>query len=63
MKSNMVQGIKMKDGEKLYKRNGMNLKFIIKKVADFYSVTLTDEQVKTIAGESTFSVMQKNPVL
>ncbi|XP_053369325.1 sulfotransferase 6B1-like [Clarias gariepinus] len=33
----------------------------VKKVTDFFSFPLTDEQVKVIAEESTFSVMQKNP--
>ncbi|KAF5894610.1 sulfotransferase 6B1-like [Clarias magur] len=33
----------------------------VKKVADFFSFTLMDEQIKVIARESTFGAMQKNP--
>ncbi|XP_034164618.2 sulfotransferase 6B1 [Pangasianodon hypophthalmus] len=32
----------------------------VKKIADFFSFTLTDEQIKAITGESTFSAMQSS---
>ncbi|KAF5894612.1 sulfotransferase 6B1-like [Clarias magur] len=33
----------------------------VKKVTDFFSFTLTDEQIEVIAEESTFSAMQSSP--
>ncbi|MCJ8737450.1 hypothetical protein PDJAM_G00024080 [Pangasius djambal] len=32
----------------------------VKKITDFFSFNLTDEQIKAITGESTFSAMQSS---
>ncbi|KAF7703367.1 sulfotransferase 6B1-like [Silurus meridionalis] len=37
-----------------------NLLEALKKITDFFSLTLTEEQIKTITGESTFSAMQSS---
>ncbi|GAA6089048.1 sulfotransferase 6B1-like [Tachysurus ichikawai] len=44
----------------IYEELKENLLEGIKKIADFFSFTLTDEQVQGIAGESTFSAMQSS---
>ncbi|KAL0180626.1 hypothetical protein M9458_023032, partial [Cirrhinus mrigala] len=37
-----------------------NLPEGVKKVSEFFNLPLTDEQVSSVAGESTFSAMQEN---